>query len=185
MFGEARGVTLDGIRWTVREVDASRVPGAQAPQCLLFETDGVLRRAWIYPADWSDLSDPDLATLLQSRDAACGARAQQDDVQEPGSRLLAQSAAIMARARVLAAAAIIASEENRSLRADQRALRESARRARDEMQAAVERYADSLRAAGVSRTQAAGLAVFAAHANADTVTADEVARWCQTAYEAA
>src|SRR6185437_14085142 len=155
MFGEARGVTLNGDRWTVREVDASRVLGAQAPQCLLFETDGVLRRAWIYPANWFDLSDSALAAILQSRDSAFGARAHGDDVQEPVSMLLAQSAAIMARARVLSAAATaVASQENRSLRADQRALRESARRARDEMRSAVEQYANSLRAAGVSPTQA-------------------------------
>lgn len=52
-----RELILGQTRWTVREVDTSRVPGARGAHCLLFENDTVIRRVWVYPANWADLPD--------------------------------------------------------------------------------------------------------------------------------
>ena len=56
-----------GARWRVREVDTRAVPGARADSCLLFEAEGVIRRVWNYPRDWSRLSPEDLAALSWRR----------------------------------------------------------------------------------------------------------------------
>jgi hypothetical protein len=56
-----------GARWRVREVDARAVPGARAESCLLFEGEGVIRRVWNYPRDWSHLSPEDLVSLSWRR----------------------------------------------------------------------------------------------------------------------
>jgi len=53
-----------GVTWTVREADTRRVPGAQAPSCLIFETSGYARRAWRYPPDWRSLGDEELLALM-------------------------------------------------------------------------------------------------------------------------
>ena len=56
-----------GARWWVREVDAHAVPGARRDRCLLFEGEGVIRRVWDYPSDWSHLSQQELASLSWHR----------------------------------------------------------------------------------------------------------------------
>jgi hypothetical protein len=53
-----------GVTWTVREADTTRVPGARAPRCLIFETAGHARRAWKYPPDWPTLGDEGLLALM-------------------------------------------------------------------------------------------------------------------------
>lgn len=50
--------------WTVREIDASHVPGARAARCLIFESPGLIRRLWSYPPDWRTLPDADLEALM-------------------------------------------------------------------------------------------------------------------------
>ena len=52
-----------GRVWWVREMDASRVPGARAPRCLVFDSDVAVRRVWRYPADWRALTDATLRAL--------------------------------------------------------------------------------------------------------------------------
>jgi len=52
--------------WTVREVDARRVPGAPYASCLICETSDIVRRLWRYPKDWRSLSDDDLWALVES-----------------------------------------------------------------------------------------------------------------------
>ena len=55
-----------GVRWSVAEVDAPRLPGAQGqPRCLVFATEGVVRRVWAYPDGWYLLADADLAALSE------------------------------------------------------------------------------------------------------------------------
>jgi hypothetical protein len=53
-----------GVTWTVREADTTRVPGARGPRCLIFETSGYARRAWVYPPDWRTLGDEGLLLLM-------------------------------------------------------------------------------------------------------------------------
>jgi hypothetical protein len=59
-----RAVTLldpdTGKHWTVSEVLAVDLPGAPASACLVFDTNGLARRIWRYPANWADLSPRDL-----------------------------------------------------------------------------------------------------------------------------
>jgi len=56
-----------GARWRVREVDARSVPGARADRCLLFEGEGVIRRVWNYPRDWSHLPPDEMVKLSWRR----------------------------------------------------------------------------------------------------------------------
>jgi hypothetical protein len=53
----------DGQRWHVRELDASKVPGARAERCLICESNEVIRRLWSYPSDWDALDDDALFRL--------------------------------------------------------------------------------------------------------------------------
>lgn len=52
-----------GRRWQVREVDARRVPAAQAERCLIFDAESVVRRLWHYPADWRRMPADELLRL--------------------------------------------------------------------------------------------------------------------------
>lgn len=53
----------EGRPWTVREIDAHRLPNARGDRALLFESDGGWRICWAYPADWSSLSGDALEAL--------------------------------------------------------------------------------------------------------------------------
>lgn len=55
------------VRWSVVEVDAAAVPGAQGQRCLLFRRDDCIRRVWHYPPDWRDLDPAALAALSWRR----------------------------------------------------------------------------------------------------------------------
>lgn len=59
-----RTIDLDGLLWTVREVDARRQPGARADTCLICEGTRVVRRSWSYPAEWIALNDTQLLALF-------------------------------------------------------------------------------------------------------------------------
>ena len=52
-----------GARWTVRECDASRQPGARADHYLCYDSNESRRRVWRYPADWLSLPDEQLIDL--------------------------------------------------------------------------------------------------------------------------
>ncbi|MFL5574596.1 MAG: hypothetical protein ACJ79S_01275 [Gemmatimonadaceae bacterium] len=54
-----------GTHWTVREVDASSVPGARASRCLIFDSGSVARRIWRYPLDWDALPPRTLLGLMR------------------------------------------------------------------------------------------------------------------------
>ena len=51
--------------WTLREMDARRIPGARARTCLICESTEVIRRLWDYPSNWRKLDDVELAALCE------------------------------------------------------------------------------------------------------------------------
>jgi hypothetical protein len=61
--GSRVAVDRQGRAWTVREMDAARVPGARARRSLIFDTAGHCFRIWQYPVDWRDLTTHELLAL--------------------------------------------------------------------------------------------------------------------------
>lgn len=59
-----RDLRHQGIAWRVREMDAKHIPGARADRCLIFDSEGVVRRAWSYPRAWAELDDESIWALL-------------------------------------------------------------------------------------------------------------------------
>jgi hypothetical protein len=53
----------NGVPWSVGERDARRDPGAPADWCLVFGCESAIRRVWIYPTFWRQLSPTDLEAL--------------------------------------------------------------------------------------------------------------------------
>jgi len=53
-----------GAQWRVREVDATSIPGARGRRCLIFDSDGIVRRVWAFPDSWAGLDDDDVWSLL-------------------------------------------------------------------------------------------------------------------------
>ncbi len=56
-----------GAQWRVREVDATRIPGARGRRCLIFDSDGIVRRVWAYPDTWDGLDDDGVWNLLDGQ----------------------------------------------------------------------------------------------------------------------
>lgn len=61
-----RVVVYAGRTWTVREVETKDQPWAHASQCLICEDGSVVRRFWVYPEDWRELSGEALARFCQT-----------------------------------------------------------------------------------------------------------------------
>ena len=61
--GPRRYTDLTGCPWSVYEVEARDTPGAKRDHCLLFCSEGVVRRVWHYPAEWRSLKDAELDAL--------------------------------------------------------------------------------------------------------------------------
>ena len=57
----------DHILWYVEEHDGRAVPGSRGERCLLFASEGVVRRVWDYPADWRDLLPAALSAVSWRR----------------------------------------------------------------------------------------------------------------------
>ena len=55
-----------GTTWRVREARAIDVPGAEAPTCLIFESDKSCTRFWKYPTEWIELSAAQLLALMNT-----------------------------------------------------------------------------------------------------------------------
>jgi hypothetical protein len=55
------------LQWTVVEVEADGVPGAQGARCLVFSRPSCIRRVWNYPVDWRTLDAAGLAALSWQR----------------------------------------------------------------------------------------------------------------------
>lgn len=60
-----RLIELGERQWTVREMDARRIPGARAARCLICESTEVIRRFWDYPTDWRARGDAELVALCE------------------------------------------------------------------------------------------------------------------------
>jgi hypothetical protein len=175
-----REIVGDGMRWRVREVDTTHVPGARAPRCLIFEAEGVVRRVWTYPENWAELNESDLGRLL--------------DVVRPYSHSGAGPEAVTEFTRSLLAQLRIARESNSTLRAEQRELLSSCRATREQMHDAVRLYAATLRRNGVPPERALVLLKAAVqdglkNACTDEPVAEQVlhegVEWCIAAYYAA
>jgi hypothetical protein len=67
IFRDANGVT-----WWVHEVNGEHL-GTVGAMCLLVVSANELRRVWKYPADWRELSAPELLALPQAKGKVAGA----------------------------------------------------------------------------------------------------------------
>ena len=56
---------VDGERvpWSVSERDSRHDSGAPCDWCLIFASENAIRRVWIYPSSWRQLSASDLEAL--------------------------------------------------------------------------------------------------------------------------
>lgn len=186
MSPERRTFTVAGDLWSVSERDASGVPGARAPTCLVFESQGTVRRCWSFPPNWRDMDDSALSRLNESTTSS--------------SVLIEalQTAFITSIVAERTAAALLATvrgvlAENRALRDQRKALLLRCRAARRESHELVATYARLERTAGA--TAADALKNLAAPVeNAAFVVSDpqrterlvsDVARWCDEEFRAA
>ncbi len=139
-----RELFRDEVTWFVREVDARRVPGARGERCLIYETEGVVRRVWTFPTDWPSLSDDALWQLTETVPSSgrASVRAPADAPADAPEAL--GTDAITALARTLFAELVSAREDEAEARAPH-----PGRRTRAEMRTAIQGYARSLRMQGV------------------------------------
>jgi len=57
----------DYVHWRVTEHDGRRVPGSRGERCLIFASEGVIRRVWDYPPAWRHLPPATLAAVSWRR----------------------------------------------------------------------------------------------------------------------
>ena len=184
-----RSISHDGEVWTIHETDARHVPGAQGAFCLIFESADVVRRFWLFPANWWELDDEALWRLSH--------HAGQMSAQ---TRALGQNVTLdvhaamdsVTRVQIRIAAVRNAIAENREHRAVLADLLRRCRAERQAMRAAVQLHATRLRAAGVTVEEASiliGNAVRASAGELDDASARtlqrDAARWCELVYSAA
>jgi hypothetical protein len=180
-------------------VDSRNVPGSRGARCLIFDSDGVVRRLWTFPENWELLCDDELFALLDATPklpritpAMVPAHPIGRDGDHPA---VAAATAIAARARTLLIELSLFREQSRSLRNDQRELLADCARMRAKMRAAVESYAGTLRHEGIAPEQALLLVKTAMEdglggpTGRDEPGADEIVRdgvaWAISAYYAA
>ena len=188
-----REVFRDGVRWVVHEASTASTPGAQKYRCLIFDSEGVVRRLWVFPERWDDLADIDILRLLDAPPTpAQGIRA----VRHSGSHP-AVIAAIAAHvhAQELVAELMVVRDANRALIEERRVLLESCRRGREELQGAVQQYVKTLKRAGVPPERVVALLKSTIEDGLGGVTASDVpgnedlmgdgVRWGIEAYYAA
>jgi hypothetical protein len=168
------------MRWRVREVDTTHVPGARGPRCLIFEADGVVRRVWNYPASWAELSDSDLWRLLDSSLPPTSTTGGPETVTQLTRSLLAELRVVR--------------DANNTLRNERRELLANCGEVRERMHEAVRLYAEALRRDGVPPERALVLLKTAVQDGLKTACTDEPVaeevlhegvEWCIAAYYAA
>src|SRR5215207_728655 len=117
--GEAmRELYRNGVRWTVREASAARTPGAQADRCLIFDSEGIVRRLWTFPSDWRELADAEIFALLDApQTPAAGVQTVRYSGDHP---VVAAAAAAQARARALVSEASVLRDSTRLLGEERR-----------------------------------------------------------------
>jgi hypothetical protein len=59
-------VDADGREWRIYERAGGDRSSAAGRASLVFDTDGIVRRHWRYPASWSALPDADLLRLMDT-----------------------------------------------------------------------------------------------------------------------
>ena len=59
-----RFVGAEGLAWRVVECAAGQVPGSRGPRCLVFLSEGLVRRVWDFPPDWRTLGPVALDALM-------------------------------------------------------------------------------------------------------------------------
>jgi hypothetical protein len=186
-----RQIDLEGMVWAVREVDGRNVPGARGATCLIFESQEIVRRFWIFPANWWTLDNDALGRFCEHMPRLSG----QAEIsrQELGSAVQ-RAMQNIDRARGLVDRMKVAVEENREGRSTLATLLHNCRSERWAMQAVVASQAATLREAGVSAEDASILFANAVSESATQISADESSReqfqrdterWCALAYHAA
>lgn len=136
-----RQFVRDGVYWEVREVDASRIPGARRDTCLIFESDNAVRRVWDYDGSWTDATDDALSSMLDAT-ATIGS------VSAISSPPIDTARAVSERARSLLAEVALAHEESATLELEHHDRLDRCNRLRIDMRKAIVRYAAELRLAG-------------------------------------
>jgi hypothetical protein len=192
-----RDLEIDGVLWSVREVDAARVPGARGERCLLFETEGVIRRVWSYPDDWRSVPDETLRILAERRalprptERSDSERSASESAEPPA---LADARVVTDRTRSLLDQVSILRDTMRPARDEQRDLLEQCCISRRQMHDAIAAYAEALRREGVPPERAivqlkSAMQQGLAGACCDEPVAEELMHdgieWCIAAYYAA
>jgi hypothetical protein len=150
-----RELFREGVRWVVHEASAARTPGARAYRCLIFDSEGVVRRLWAYPENWEQLADSEIIGLLDAPPTPAGGISA---VRHSGSHPTVVAAiAAHAHAHELVAELTVVRDANRALADQRRALLESCRRGREEMREAVQQYVRTLKRGGVPPERAIAL----------------------------
>ena len=150
-----RELFREGVRWAVHEASASRTPGAQASRCLIFDSEGIVRRLWVFPEQWERLADIEIIGLLDAPPTpALGTRAVRHSGSHP-TVIAAMAAHVHARELVVELTAV--RDATRALDHERQALLESCRHGRVEMRGAVEQYVKTLKRGGVPPERAVAL----------------------------
>lgn len=186
-----RSLTHEDALWHVRELDTRKIPGALGDRCLLFESPEVIRRVWLFPANWWELDDDALWQYSERRPRlSAEAEKRRHELDTAVQRAMES----IDTARVLASRMKAAAEANREGRAELRCLLQSCREERRAMRATVEAHASRLRQAGISAEDASLLIANAIREGATQAYADDgslkqfqrdAGRWCAQAYRAA
>ena len=148
-----RELTRDDMTWRVREADTSDCPGARAAKCLIFDGDGIVRRAWSYPENWAELDDETLWSLLETprpKPLDPSPAARQESAAEGTHPAVAEATANCARSRSLLVELSMFRAANRAASPEPRSLIGDCWRVRRAMRDAIEAYARSLRSSGVA-----------------------------------
>jgi hypothetical protein len=188
-----RELFRQGVRWAVHEASAARTPGAQASRCLIFDSEGIVRRLWAFPEQWAQLSDQEILGLLDAPPTpALGIRA----VRHSGSHPTVIAAiAAHAHAQELVVELMAVREATRTLDNERTVLLESCRKGRHDLRIAVQQYVKTLKRGGVPPERAVALLKLAIEDGLGGLTAREMpanedlidagVRWGIEAYYAA
>jgi hypothetical protein len=178
-----------GAQWRVWEVDASSIPGARGRRCLIFDSDGIVRRVWAFPDSWAGLADDDVWSLLDGHlpSPVDPPTTERRSAARGDYRSVVESTAVVARAQLIQLAGSETTADRDGSRAD------------DEMSnamcSAIRAYASTLKREGASPEHALVLVKSAIEeglggpSGRDEPGADELMAgavvWCIEAYYAA
>ena len=146
-----RDILGNGIRWHVHEANAAHVPGARRDRCLIFDSDGIVRRVWAYPSDWMTLTDDALWSLTDSAGVPMADRAPSHSRERRhtprGEPSVIAVTAELARTRAIAAELAVVSDDAQHQELDR--VFERCNELQRSLQLAINAYASTLRRNGV------------------------------------